>query len=136
MALLTGGCACGAIRYEAQEVPFDAGWCHCRICQRISGAPAQPWALFAVETFGYVKGEPRIYHSSSFGERRFCGDCGASIEFRLRESASEISINIGTLDAPSLVPPRKHIWTRSQVSWFATADDLPTFLEYEPEKDG
>ncbi|QEN88876.1 GFA family protein [Labrys sp. KNU-23] len=136
MALLTGGCECGAIRYQAQEAPFDAGWCHCRICQRISGAPAQPWALFTVETFGYVKGEPRVYRSSSFGERRFCGDCGASIEFRLRENPTEISINIGTLDDPSLVPPRKHIWTRSQVSWFATADDLPTFLEYEPENGG
>lgn len=136
MALLTGGCECGAIRYEAEGAPLDAGWCHCRICQRISGAPAQPWVIFAVGDFRYVKGEPHVYHSSNFGERHFCGACGASLGFQLRENAREVSINTGTLDDPSIAPPRKHIWTRSQVSWFATADDLPVFLEYEPGHEG
>jgi hypothetical protein len=133
MTLLTGGCLCGAIRYEAGGEPRDAGYCHCRTCQRISGAPAQPWVLLPITNFAYVKGEPRVYLSSSFGERRFCGECGASLEFRLREHPAEISVSTCSLDDPSLAPPRKHVWTRSQIAWFATADELPVFLEGETE---
>lgn len=131
MTVLSGGCQCGAIRYEARGSVLDAGYCHCTMCQRISGAPAQTYAILAIDTFAYVKGEPGVYVSSSHGERRFCRACGASLEYRERETPQEVSVNSGTLDDPSLAPPRKHIWTRSQIAWFATADDLPVFLEGE-----
>ena len=41
---LTGGCMCGAVRYELKSEPFDCGWCHCRTCQLNSGAPAMVFA--------------------------------------------------------------------------------------------
>lgn len=125
MAKLTGGCLCGAVRYEASAPPFDAGYCHCRMCQRESGAPALPFAIFAIDEFRYVAGKPRVYRSSDHGERRFCETCGASLDYREREAPTEISVNIGTLDNPDAAVPRKHIWTESRVAWFDTTDNLP-----------
>jgi len=129
MSLYAGGCLCGAIRYEARAEPLDAGWCHCRMCQRVSGAPAQSFAMFPLAAFVYIKGEPRIYVSSAIGERRSCGVCGSSLEFRARENPCEVSLNSGTLDEPSRVPPRKHIWVSSRIAWFACDDGLPQFAQ-------
>jgi len=126
---ITGGCLCGAVRYEARSAPVDTGWCHCRMCQRVSGAPAQPFALFPLADFTYLQGSPAVFLSSAIGERRFCPDCGSSLEFRERNEPREVSINAGTLDDPSLAPPRKHIWVSSRLAWFRFDDGLPTFEE-------
>lgn len=129
MTRYTGGCLCGAIRYEVDAEPTDSGWCHCRMCQRVSGAPAQPFAMFPLAAFRYLQGEPRVYISSAIGERRSCGVCGSSLEFRARQDPREVSLNSGTLDEPSRVPPRKHIWVSSRIAWFACDDGLPQFAQ-------
>ncbi len=121
---LTGGCLCGAVRYAFEGTPGAAGWCHCRMCQRSSGAPAQTYVVLAAEGFRYLTCAPALYRSSERGERRFCAACGSQIEFRERGGA-EISLNSGTLDDPALVPPDRHIWTSSEVPWFAAAPGLP-----------
>jgi hypothetical protein len=125
MTRIRGGCLCGDIRYEASAVPEDNGYCHCRMCQRASGAPAQCYAGFPIAAFAYVAGEPVVYVSSDIGERRFCARCGSSIEFRERLSPARVYVNAGTLDDPSVAPPAKHIWTASRVPWFALAGGLP-----------
>jgi hypothetical protein len=126
---LTGGCLCGAVRYESEGTTGEAGWCHCRMCQRSSGAPAQTYVLLAAQGFRYTGREPALYRSSETGERRFCPDCGSQIEFRNRNSPEWISLNSGTLDDPALAPPDRHIWTSSEVSWFRVADGLQRFAE-------
>lgn len=126
---LTGGCLCGAVRYEFDGVPGAAGWCHCRMCQRSSGAPAQTYVLLPVEGFRHTGAEPVLYRSSAAGERRFCGVCGSQIEFRDRDEPDRVSLNSGTLDDPSLAPPDRHIWTSGEVAWFGDAADLPRFPE-------
>lgn len=127
MTEVTGGCLCGAIRYVATMPVIEAGWCHCRMCQRSSGAPAQPFAIFAASGFRYVGEEPAVYRSSERGERRFCRHCGSSLEFRTRGDPIEVSVNTGTLDDPSIAPPQLHIWTGSRVSWFKCDEMLPQF---------
>ncbi|WP_119460186.1 GFA family protein [Rhodospirillaceae bacterium SYSU D60014] len=84
-----GGCLCGAIRYRVSTPPLQAGYCHCRLCQRSTGAPVLSWA-------------------------------------------SEISINLTTLDEPAAIVPDHHIWTSSRIGWFEVADDLPRFAERGP----
>ena len=129
MAMMSGGCLCGAVRYEAEGPLLDAGYCHCRMCQRQSGSPVMTWASVPAGTLRYVAGEPAVYRSSAIGERRFCARCGSGLEFRALADPDTVALNSGTLDDPSLAPPRKHIWTMSQVSWFVTADDLPDHPE-------
>lgn len=126
---LTGGCLCGALRYAFEGEPGAAGWCHCRMCQRSSGTSAQAYVLLPAAGFRYVAGEPAVYASSEHGERRFCPVCGSQVEFRDARDAARISLNSGTLDDPSLVPPDRHIWTSSELPWFAAAGSLPRFPE-------
>ena len=121
-----GSCLCGALRFQATEDPVDTGYCHCRMCQRLSGAAALPWASFRTQDFSYTEGEPRVYRSSQHGQRRIRAACGSQIAFRsLREDTVEI--NVGTLLYPDAVVPLYHIWCESRISWFDTDDDLPRY---------
>jgi hypothetical protein len=125
----TGGCLCGALRYSSSIKPIDVGYCHCRMCQRLSGATALPWASFATGSFNYTQGRPKIYASSDHGQREFCEKCGSQIAFRATDSEATVEINVGTFDDPEIVTPEYHIWCDSQVSWFDTVDGLPRYAE-------
>lgn len=122
---LTGGCLCGALRYEIAAAPLDAGYCHCRICQRLSGAPAMAWASVPAESFRYTLGAPRVHRSSDWGQREFCAACGSQLVYRTLAPAPSLDVNVPTLDRPDAVPPRRHTWVSSRLAWFRTADALP-----------
>jgi len=64
-----GGCLCGALRYRLDAAPLDTGYCHCTRCRQSTGAPVLAWASIPVAAFAYTKGQPAIYHSSSWGRR-------------------------------------------------------------------
>jgi len=78
---LTGGCNCGAVRYEVTEPLVIASYCHCRRCQRRSGGAASPNAHPAEGAFRIVKGHDRLkqWKPEDGGEKWFCGDCGSSM---------------------------------------------------------
>jgi len=61
---LDGGCLCGKVRFRVTAPPFDSGYCHCRMCQRSSGAPLQVSAEFPVDGFELTQGELKAYRSS------------------------------------------------------------------------
>ena len=128
-----GGCYCGALRYECNLAPVECGYCHCRICQRTSGAPVLAFASFPVEGFQYVNGEPTIYPSSERGHRELCAKCGTQIMYRTSDGATTADVNVATLDDPTQVTPDHHIWCESQVAWFDTGDSLPRFPQNKPE---
>ena len=122
-----GGCLCGTLRYSSSAAPLEVGYCHCRMCQKLSGAAVLPWVSFATASFAYINGQPKVYTSSAHGQREFCAECGSQIAFRATDSDATVEINAGTLDDPEVVTPQYHIWCSSQVSWFDTADDLPRY---------
>ena len=128
-----GGCLCGAIRYAAGAEPVDTGYCHCRLCQRSTGAPVLAWASFPVDVFSYTLGAPARYQSSPHGHREFCSECGTQIAYRDSENARTVDVNTGSLDDPDRLAPRCHIWHASRLSWFDTADDLPRFEASKPQ---
>jgi hypothetical protein len=129
-----GGCLCGAIRFRTTAQPLDAGYCHCTLCQRSTGAPVLAWASYPVDGFSYTQGVPARYQSSKHGHREFCANCGTQIPYRDSGNAATIEINLGALDEPDSVQPRYHIWYASRVSWFATADSLPRFDGPAPQE--
>ncbi|MBI2256524.1 MAG: GFA family protein [Proteobacteria bacterium] len=120
-----GGCECGALRYRVMGEAYDTGYCHCRICQRTSGAPLQAFARIKADQFAYTKGTPVIYFSSEHGQREFCAACGSQLLYRGRQAPFDVAFNTPTLDDPSAFPPRQHVWCRSRLAWFETADTLP-----------
>jgi hypothetical protein len=133
-ATMTGGCACGAVRYELRGEPFDTGWCHCTTCRRLSGAPACAFSTVRVEDFVLTRGEDRLgtFHSSNFGRRRFCRMCGTQLTIQLDHQPETIDFPIGSLDDPDAVVPAFHIFYASKVAWFETADDLPRHDRFRP----
>ena len=122
---MEGGCLCGAVRYRVSAPPIDTGYCHCRMCQRSSGAPLQASAEIPIDGFAFVKGEPRAYRSSPGAERHFCPTCGSQLTFRRVPDPAYVSVNTPTLDWPEKFAPRLHIWCESRIPWFDVADDLP-----------
>lgn len=127
-----GGCLCGALRYAAQGDPIDAGYCHCRTCQRSSGAPVLAWATFPVDAFAYTQGSPAAYRSSSRAAREFCAVCGTQIAFR-QDDAARVDLNMASLDHPDSFAPEYHIWTQSRIPWFDTRDELPRYSDEGPD---
>jgi hypothetical protein len=127
-----GGCLCGAVRFESSAGSLDSGYCHCTMCQKLSGAPVLAWASFSLEHFDYTNGAPEVYLSSPHGQREFCAACGSQIAFRDRARQGTIEINVGTMDEPERFPPQYHIWCSSKIGWFETHDGLPRYAESGP----
>jgi hypothetical protein len=129
---LEGGCLCGAVRYRVTKAPLDSGYCHCRMCQKSSGAPLQASAEFPADAFEVVKGTPKAYRSSRGVVRHFCPDCGSQLTFRAAVNPTFISVNLPTLDHTEALSPRMHIWTSSRLPWFEVKDDLPRYVHEGP----
>lgn len=123
-----GGCLCGAVRYEvgAGDIP-ESGYCHCRTCQKQSGAPVVAWFAVPPERVRKLKGALGAYRASSRATREFCAACGTYLFFREDDPAATLSVNTATLDDPLLAPPEFHIWRESRVGWFETTDDSPRY---------
>ncbi|MFO1067914.1 MAG: GFA family protein [Geminicoccaceae bacterium] len=131
-----GGCLCGAVRYRVDGPPVDAGYCHCRLCQRSAGAPAVPWGTWREEAFAWTKGQPAVHASTRHGRRAFCASCGTPLSFRSLAQPGFIDITLASLDDPLLFPPEYHTWTASRIGWFETADDLPRHPDDGPDRHG
>ena len=127
---MTGGCLCGAVRYEATELPSNVIYCHCQMCQRWSGSAMVVAARFPREAVTFTQGQPNFYKSSEIAERGCCTNCGTSIVFRY-VGLDRIHICVGTLDHPEDAPPKQHLRIESKVPWLHIDDDLPRFRSEE-----
>lgn len=132
---LTGGCMCGAVRYELNSEPFDCGWCHCRTCQLNSGAPAMVFASVPYDDFVWTQGAGKVksVQSSGFGRRAFCADCGTPLLMTVDHQPRTVDFSVSTLDRPESVAPRFHIFWRSRIGWFEPGDELPRHDKFRPE---
>ena len=127
---LTGGCHCGAIRYEATGDAMHHALCHCTDCRRSAGAPMVGWAAFAIDKVK-ITGAPVTYASSEHGRRQFCGACGTGLfYFNAVNLPGVIDIQSGTLDDPATLPAQAHIQTADRVQWMEDAHLLPAFARY------
>ena len=122
-----GGCLCGAVRYRLEGTPLQAGYCHCRMCQRGVGAPVVAWGVWPADRFTWLQGEPRRFASSAKGERSFCARCGASLTSADPGDPTLIEVTLASLDDPAAFPPEEHVWTMSRVRWLDLADGLPRY---------
>ena len=120
-----GGCLCGAVRYEITGPVSNPCYCHCTTCRRATGAPMVPWGTFAREAVRIVRGRLSEFRSSAQVSRGFCAHCGTSLTYRHEARAGEIDVTLATLDDPTLLPPRMHVWVKDRLPWVAIGDDLP-----------
>jgi hypothetical protein len=133
--MITGGCLCARVRYEAAGNPLFAVLCHCRDCQRASGTGHVPVMGMPGSSFT-VRGETKSYtvrHTSGRSSiRHFCPTCG-SLLFGTSEVAPDaVSIYVGTLDEPSVFQPKAVLFKRDRYGWDVTAGVLSEFETMPP----
>lgn len=123
---ITGGCLCGAVRYEANEAPDLNGTCNCRNCQKWTGSTYLAFAGFPRAAVRFTKGEPKFYKSSAILERGFCADCGSGVANRYLFAGwdARVFVGLGTLDDPEAAPLHFHFGVESQLSWVHFNDEL------------
>jgi hypothetical protein len=132
---LTGGCNCGAVRFEVTEPLLRASYCHCTRCQRRSGAAASPNARPAPGSFRIVAGEDRLraWKPSDGGEKWFCGDCGSALFARMPGEADPISIRMGAFDGDPGIRLSARQFVAYAAAWEPIPDDgLPRYPEGPP----
>jgi hypothetical protein len=132
----TGGCICGAIRYECSAQPEEIKMlkCHCRDCQRVTGGPYTPVVYVPAKTFKITKGTPR-YHatpSESHGEnkRSFCPECGSRLTGGERPGGTGIGMTASSLDDPSWFKTQIEIWLSDAQPWDLIDPVGPKFEKY------
>jgi hypothetical protein len=126
-SVFEGGCLCGAVRYRATTPPLRCVICHCAQCRRHSGAPCLSFVHFPVDSFEWMRSEPKRYRSSRYAERGFCSECGSTLSMHEELLGDRVQVTLGSLDNPHRVTPQDHVWTESQISWFEVKDGLPRF---------
>jgi len=124
--MITGGCYCGAVRYEVSAPLTAVTYCHCSKCRRWHGHVG---AYTAVDRDGFRLTEARglKWHPLSTTVRRgFCGECGSSVLFD-EIPDPKMSICAGTLDAPTGVREKAHIFAGSKGDYYEIEGDLPQY---------
>jgi hypothetical protein len=120
----TGGCQCGAVRYELLAASDHASICHCRMCQKASGGPFMAFARVNKQQLRWTRGEPSRFRSSNLVERGFCAACGTPLTYNFVERPN-ISVTVGSLDDPETVAPDLQYGVEGRLSWFAAMTSLP-----------
>ena len=128
----TGGCQCGAVRYEASGEPIVVALCHCSMCRRAGAAPTVAWAMYAEYSVRMTTGAPAIYRSSPEARRGFCAACGTQISFTADFIPGLIDLTVGSFDHPEGLPPSLHYWDSKRLPWLQLADGLPSYAEFPP----
>jgi hypothetical protein len=128
--LRTGGCLCGAIRYESGGEPVFSLQCHCRDCQRQSGTAYVAAVRMPSAEFRITQGTPKRYVAKSDAgndiSRVFCGDCGAPLYVQVSTRPDLVGIRVSSFDDPSFV--------KSAQPWDYMNPALPKFDTYPQGK--
>ena len=134
--IVTGGCLCGAVRYESESEPVFALQCHCRDCQRSSGTAYIAAVRVPSAGFRIVKGAPKRYVSKSDAgneiTRAFCGDCGSPLYVQVSTRPDLVGLRVGTLDDPSRFRAEADIFTKSAQPWDHMDPAIPKYETYPP----
>jgi len=125
-----GGCLCGRVRFRVTAPAMESGYCHCRMCQKNSGAPVVAWTTFPADSFAWTGEPPATYQSSPQSRRQFCPHCGSYMVFLSDRLPGEAIVNTASFDDPEPFPPDMHIFVSTRISWLHLDDGLPEYQEY------
>ena len=128
---ITGGCRCGAVRYELTAPPDRVSVCHCRDCQRSAGAPMVAWAMTPAGRFQVTRGAAKAFNSSGDAFRYFCAECGTGLYY-INETflPGLVDVQAMTLDAPNAFPPGAQVQTAEQAPWVSHLARIEAFSRF------
>ena len=127
---LTGGCLCGAVRYEAHGAPLFAGYCFCADCRKASGSGFIAFLGFPASAVR-ITGATRLSRAKAFrgGEavRNHCAECGGLVFGGIVGQDDQHTIYAGSLDDPSRFHPTMAIFARDRAPWVPLPEGLTVF---------
>ncbi len=132
---MEGGCICGALRYRMTSKPMFVHCCHCRWCQRETGASFALNAMIEADRVVLLRGSPEavdIPSESGKGQKIVrCPDCHIALWSNYAGAGDALRfIRVGTLDEPDRLTPDVHIYTSSKQPWVVLPPSTPAFEEY------
>lgn len=127
----TGGCHCGAVRYEVEGDPVHHALCHCTDCQASAGAPAVSWIAFREDQVRLTSGATTTYEGKGGARRQFCPACGTGLLYTNAEVLPGlVDIQSATLDDAGAEGPAVQIQRAERLPWFDGLNGLPGFDRY------
>jgi hypothetical protein len=131
--MLTGGCLCGAVRYEINGALGPITVCHCSFCRRSSGSAFMPAVCVYATRFRIVNGADVLsaFESSPRYERVFCSRCGSQL-FGRHAAHPFVWLRIGGLDEDPGTRPAFHFMTGSKAPWYTITDGAEQFPGMPP----
>ena len=131
MSKLHGQRHCGAIKFEIPDRAAHSTICNCTDCRKQSGAPVVAWTMVPIDQVS-ISGEPRVYNSFEHGRRLFCASCGTGLFFAnaALDKMGMLSVRIAALDDPNSVSPQMQAQVAEQITWMASAHELPAFARF------
>lgn len=136
---IEGGCDCGSVRYRMEAEPIFVHCCHCRWCQRETGASFALNAMIESDRVTNLGVEPELVDTpseSGLGQRiARCPQCRVAV-WSHYSGAGPITklVRVGTLDNPDLIPPDVHIFIGSKQPWVVIPEGVPAFEQYYDRK--
>jgi len=132
---LEGGCTCGQVRYRMTTPPIYVHCCHCRWCQRETGAAFALNAMIEADRVEVLQGSPEAVMTPSLSGKgqkiTRCPSCRIALWSNYAGAGDAIHfIRVGTLDDPDRLPPDIHIFTASKQPWVVLPDGALNFPEY------
>ncbi len=134
-----GGCDCRAVRYRVESAPLFVHCCHCRWCQRESGAAFALNAMIEADRVTTLAAQPELVHTpsaSGAGQKiARCPTCRVALWSHYSGAGPVLKfVRVGTLDDPDLLPPDIHIFTATRQPWVQLAPDALAVPEYYDRK--
>ena len=132
---IEGGCDCRTVRYRVETAPLVVHCCHCRWCQRESGASFALNAMIEADRVTTLAGTPEIVATpsqSGLGQRiARCPTCRIALWSHYAGAGPVLAfVRVGTLDDPDRLPPDIHIFTASKQPWVVLPPGSRAVLEY------
>ena len=130
-----GACTCGAVRYRMTTKPMFVHCCHCRWCQRETGASFALNALIEADRVVLLQGEPEIVNTpsnSGKGQKiARCSVCRIALWSNYGGAGDVVRfVRVGTLKEPDRLPPDIHIFTSTKQPWVVLPAGTPAVAEY------
>jgi hypothetical protein len=127
---LSGGCLCGAVRFEVGGAPYRVGVCHCLDCRKAHGAAFRFFAIYPADQVKWT-GETANYVHEGKDRRHFCPRCGGPV--LAEDGSDEIEVFLGALDEPDQMRPTYELWMGRRESWLP---ELPVAHRYAHDRQG
>lgn len=135
--MYTGGCLCGAVRFEIGGPIRNIVYCHCSRCRKAQGSAFAANGIVTAEALNILSGSDALtaYESSPGQRKYFCKLCGSPIMSRSEKRPGQVRVRLGTIESDIVERPMAHIFAGSKANWEDICGELPQYEGYEPGRD-